>query len=65
MNAVRIAVNVVDLLTGGDGYVPKHSAKDAPVKIVRRDVGHAVYAPKCPHGHFLRWAERNCKGCAK
>lgn len=31
-----------------------------------------VYAPKCPHGHFRRWADavapdckvqRNCRGC--
>jgi len=20
-------------------------------------------APMCPHGHYARWAERNCRGC--
>lgn len=22
-----------------------------------------VPAPRCPHGHFARWAARNCKPC--
>lgn len=24
---------------------------------------HAVPAPRCPHGHFARWATANCKPC--
>jgi hypothetical protein len=24
---------------------------------------HPVPAPKCPHGHYARWAARNCKPC--
>lgn len=24
---------------------------------------HRVPAPRCPHGHFARWAARNCKRC--
>lgn len=22
-----------------------------------------IPAPKCPHGHFVRWAARNCRPC--
>ncbi|TFV83176.1 hypothetical protein [Blastococcus sp. CT_GayMR16] len=22
-----------------------------------------VHAPRCPHGHFARWATRNCHRC--
>jgi len=24
---------------------------------------YAVAAPRCPHGHFARWAAANCKRC--
>ncbi len=24
-----------------------------------------VPAPRCPHGHFARWAARNCKPCIR
>lgn len=24
-----------------------------------------VPAPRCPHGHFLRWAVRNCRRCLR
>lgn len=26
---------------------------------------HRVHAPKCAHGHFARWAARNCRPCAR
>lgn len=25
----------------------------------------AVPAPRCPHGHFARWAARNCRRCLR
>lgn len=24
-----------------------------------------VPAPRCPHGHFTRWALKHCRGCSK
>lgn len=31
----------------------------------RPEGGFSVHAPKCPHGHFERWAAANCKPCAR
>jgi hypothetical protein len=38
--------------------VPVPVEVDAVVE--RAEGGWAVPAPKCPHGHFARWAARNC-----
>lgn len=24
-----------------------------------------LHRPRCPHGHFARWAARNCRPCAR
>jgi len=32
---------------------------------VRAEGGWAVHAARCPHGHFARWAARNCKPCIR
>jgi len=37
---------------------------EGPVVRVRTgSPGWSVEAPRCPHGHFARWAARNCPGC--
>lgn len=36
----------------------------APVR-ERPEGGYAVAAPRCPHGHFVRWAARNCRPCRR
>lgn len=40
---------------------PAPTAEDPVVQV--RPGRWAVYAPTCPHGHFRRWAQRNCTGC--
>lgn len=37
-------------------------AESVPIR-ERREGGYAVEAPRCPHGHFARWAARNCRPC--
>lgn len=34
-----------------------------PDVAVRESGGWSVEAPRCPHGHFARWASRNCRAC--
>lgn len=66
-----VALNVLNVLTGGETIMGKHSAPSAAPKrsqSVRQDSErhYSVNAPKCPHGHFLRYAVNNCKkGCKK
>lgn len=41
------------------------SAPEAPQE-PREGTGGRFYpvpAPRCPHGHFARWAARHCRGC--
>jgi hypothetical protein len=33
---------------------------DVDAVVERAEGGWAVPAPKCQHGHFARWASRNC-----
>jgi hypothetical protein len=42
--------------------VPQPTADNPTVEI--RPNCWAVYAPRCPHGHFRRWAQGNCRPCA-
>lgn len=55
-----VALNVLNLLTGG---APVTMAKHRATESKPSSSHTKVPAPKCPHGHFERWAKRNCKAC--
>lgn len=83
--AATATLRLLDLLAGGDPEMGKHHATDGSTKARKaaqkatsaREEGRPNYtafpAPKCPHGHFERWARGtdlrtgrpNCKGCSK
>lgn len=46
----------------GQAPVPEASAAEPVLEIAP---GHyRVWAPRCPHGHFIRWARVHCRRCA-
>jgi hypothetical protein len=51
----QLPVRVVTFGAGGGGMIG-YEGGDSTI---------AVPAPRCPHGHFARWARKNCTGCAK
>jgi hypothetical protein len=36
-----------------------------PLAPVERPNFYAVPAPRCPHGHFQRWARLHCRRCLR
>lgn len=62
-----LALNLLNTLTGGTPVMVRHAAPE-PRPSRRQAADPApnrtkVDAPKCPHGHFERWARRHCKPC--
>lgn len=64
-----VALNALNVLTGGEPrLMAKHSAPETKKSQTRTqqvsERAYKVHAPKCPHGHFLHYAVKNCKkGC--
>lgn len=46
----------------GEAPLPEPTAAEPILEVAP---GHyRVYAPRCSHGHFVRWARENCRRCA-
>lgn len=43
--------------------VPVPDDGPAVISIPRGDGSYAVHAPRCPHGHFARYAAAHCRRC--